>query len=138
MERLRITRSRRGLATMEMAIVLPLLLILTFGMIEYGWMFLKSQQVTNAARQGARVAARADASTADTLATISTSMTNVGLNGTGYVVTITPPDVGNVESGQLLTVAVSVPYGNVRLMGLPFVPTPSSLRASTTMTKEGP
>ena len=46
---------RDGLAVVEMAIVLPLLILLTFGMIEYGWLFLRSQEISNAARQGARI-----------------------------------------------------------------------------------
>ena len=40
----------------EAAIVFPILLMLTLGAIEYGWLFLNAQQVTNAARQGARIA----------------------------------------------------------------------------------
>ena len=51
-------RTRRGTVTIEMAISLPLLLLLVLGVIEYGWMFLKNQGVTNTARQTARVAAR--------------------------------------------------------------------------------
>jgi len=138
MERLKQALRRRGVATVEMALVLPLLLMLTFGMIEYGWMFLKSQQVTNAARQGARIAARADATTIDTVTSIATTMEDAGLAASGYQVNVTPGDVASLESGQLLTVAVSVPYGNVRLLAMPLIPTPGSLQASTTMAKEGP
>ena len=55
----RLKARQSGLATIEMAMVLPLLMLLTLGVIEYGWMFLKSQQITNAARQGARAGALA-------------------------------------------------------------------------------
>ena len=48
----------RGLATVETAIVLPLLLLITFGLLEYGWLFLKMHEITNAARHGARLAIR--------------------------------------------------------------------------------
>jgi Flp pilus assembly protein TadG len=35
--------SRHGLATVETAIVLPVILLLTVGLIEYGWLLLKAQ-----------------------------------------------------------------------------------------------
>ena len=35
-------------------------LLFTFGAIKYGWLFLKAQQITNAARQGARMATLPD------------------------------------------------------------------------------
>ncbi len=129
---------RRGIATIEMALVMPLLLILTFGLIEYGWLFLKSQQVTNAARQGARIAARPDADNSLALASVASAMDNAGLAASGYAVTLSPGDVTSPLSGQLLTVSVNVDYENIRLLGLPFVPMPSTIAASTTMAKEGP
>ena len=39
-----------------MAIVAPLLLTLVFGIIEFGWVFMTYQTITNAAREGARTA----------------------------------------------------------------------------------
>jgi len=138
MERMKRIRTRRGLAAVEMALVLPLLLTLIFGMIEYGWMFLKSQQITNAARQGARVAARADATTGHALTSIAEAMADAGLAESDYLITVTPADVTGLDSGQLFSVAISVPYDEIRLLGLPFVPTPASLQASTTMAREGP
>ena len=49
-------RNRRGAAIVEFAVVLPLLLLLLFGIIDFGWVFLVRQTLTNAAREGARVA----------------------------------------------------------------------------------
>ena len=49
-------RQRRGAAIVEFAVVLPLLLTLLFGIIDFGWVFLVRQTLTNAAREGARVA----------------------------------------------------------------------------------
>jgi hypothetical protein len=39
-------RFHRGAATIEMAIVLPLLLLLILGVMEYGWMFLRQGSPT--------------------------------------------------------------------------------------------
>lgn len=131
-------RPRRGLVAVEAAIVLPLLLLLTFALIEYGWLFMKTQQMTNAARRGARLAVRADSTTSEVQAAIAAIMTTAGLEGSGYVVTISPADVGALESGEPLTVQITVPYANVTLTGLPFVPVPANLKGSVTMAKEGP
>ncbi len=41
---------------MEFAVVAPVFLLLVFGMIEYGRMVMVQQVITNASREGARVA----------------------------------------------------------------------------------
>src|SRR5438093_1490490 len=54
--RSRAGRSRQGTATVEFAIVAPLLVFLMLGMVEYGRLVMVQQMLTNAAREGARVA----------------------------------------------------------------------------------
>jgi Flp pilus assembly protein TadG len=49
-------RNRRGMATVETVIVLPLLLMLLYGVIETSMVFARWQALTNAAREGARTA----------------------------------------------------------------------------------
>jgi len=48
---------RQGTATVEFALVLPLLLGLLFGIIEFGLLFKDQLSIQQAAREGARVAA---------------------------------------------------------------------------------
>src|SRR5204862_7766525 len=47
---------RRGAATVEMALVLPIVLLFLFGIFEYGRYFMTVQLMNNAAREGARYA----------------------------------------------------------------------------------
>lgn len=47
-------QSQRGVAMVEFAIILPLLLVLTFGIIEFGLVLYNKQVITNASREGAR------------------------------------------------------------------------------------
>ncbi|MFX4287862.1 TadE/TadG family type IV pilus assembly protein [Janibacter sp. G349] len=49
------TARDRGAAAVEMAIVLPLLLLVLGGIIDFGRYFLAEVQLTNAVREGARV-----------------------------------------------------------------------------------
>jgi len=45
---------QRGVAAVEFALVLPLLLTVVMGAIDWGWYFFIDQLVTNCAREGAR------------------------------------------------------------------------------------
>jgi Flp pilus assembly protein TadG len=48
--------NRRGAATVETALVLPIVLLFLFGIFEYGRYFMTMQLLNNAAREGARYA----------------------------------------------------------------------------------
>jgi Flp pilus assembly protein TadG len=47
-------RSERGAAAVEFALVMPLLLLLVFGIVEFGLIMNRQITVTHAAREGAR------------------------------------------------------------------------------------
>jgi Flp pilus assembly protein TadG len=49
-------RSRAGQSLVEMAMVLPVLAFLTFGLVDFGRAYYFQVSITNAAREGARVA----------------------------------------------------------------------------------
>ncbi len=49
-------RNRRGAAVVEFAVVAPVFFLLVFGMIEFGRAIMVQQILTNASREGARVA----------------------------------------------------------------------------------
>ena len=53
---LRRARNERGAALLEMALTLPLLLLVCVGILEFGRAYQTWQVLTNAAREGARVA----------------------------------------------------------------------------------
>jgi len=131
----KLKKNRRGAATVEMAIVLPLLLMLTMGAIKYGWLFLKAQQITNAARQGARIAILPDVTEDDVLTAISNLMTAAGM-GSAYLPPTITPGVG-VGPGEAVTVRITVPAANVDIMAIGLLPAPATLGAEVTMAKEG-
>lgn len=49
-------RGESGQSMVELAICLPLLLLLVFGIIDFGWLFYNKMGVENASREGARYA----------------------------------------------------------------------------------
>ena len=53
----RLRRSERGAAMVEFAIVLPLFLLITWGVIDFGRLFFTSNSLANAVREGGRYAA---------------------------------------------------------------------------------
>ena len=55
MKRLGKINNQNGAALVEFAIVLPLLLMLIFGMIEFSVMLYDKAMLTNATREGARL-----------------------------------------------------------------------------------
>lgn len=137
--RTRIKRS--GVSTVEFALVLPLLLLLTLGAIRYGHLFLKAQQITNAARHGARTAVRPDASAAGVLGAVDNLMTVAGMGESNYNVTLTPADITASQMGESVTVQITVPCANIDVLHVPLFtdlePENWSLGATVTMAKEG-
>jgi len=51
-------RKSRGAAVIEFAVLLPLLAIIVFGIIEFGFLWMQSFYIANSAREGARIAAK--------------------------------------------------------------------------------
>lgn len=134
--RARRTRGRRALLV-EVALCLLLLFLVVSGLIEYGWLFKKSQQTASAARQGALVAAAPDATTEAIVAAVEEVMAAGGLSQDEYAVVVTPDDVMSLAPGDELEVAVELKYDAVRL-GFPLVPVPSRVTFVSTMIKDAP
>ena len=118
--------------------VFSLLLLLTLGIIEYSWLFLKTEETTNAARRGVRLAVRPNATSAEVLTAVDAFMTSSNLDDSGYQVTITPSDISAAAAGDIVTVSITLPYSNVAITGSPIVATPENVEASVSMAKEGP
>ena len=139
----RLKKNWRGIATVEMALVLPLLLLVTMGAIRYGWLFLKAQQITNAARMGARTAVLPDATEDGVRANILALMTSARMEASGYLVTFDPEDITSLDVNDPLTVRVTVPVANVGLLQVPLFTAiePNNgnwkIGAEVTMAKEG-
>ena len=121
----------RGAAIVEFAVVLPLLLSLLFGIIEFGWLFMVRQSLINAAREGCRVAVLQTATDEDRSARIEEVMQPLGL-GVGQW-TFTASDIGDTAQW----VNVSVPVSEVALTGSLIVSASYIISGECSMRKEG-
>ncbi len=124
---------RRGAAVVEFAVVLPLLLTVLFGIIEYGWVFMVRQTLQTAAREGARLAVLQTSVSpyANVLTRVSNVMQPTGL--TTYEVTMSHATAAN----PVETITVTVPYNDVSLMGGFFGTHDYDLGGTCSMRKEG-
>lgn len=73
-------RQERGAELIEMALVLPLLLLIIMGIIDFGFMFREMNVVTNAAREGARTGILPDYDDADIDARVQQYMDAAGVS----------------------------------------------------------
>lgn len=100
--------SERGAGLAEFALVLPVLLIILFGVIEFGFAFARSQSVEAAAREGGRLASLSSSSTEDVSNRVDLTLGSTAFDGRP-VVAISPRGCAGRE-GEPVTVTVAAPY----------------------------
>jgi Flp pilus assembly protein TadG len=128
-------KRRRGAAAVEFAIVLPVFVILVFGMIEYGRMVMVQQVITNASREGARRAVLDGATASAVQTAVASYLTNASVNGANQAV-VSPANLATAASGDPITVTVSVPFSAVSWLPSPMYLGGKTLSATTTMRRE--
>lgn len=126
--------NRVGAAVVEFAIVAPVMLIMTMGMMEVGRMVMVKQLLVNASREGARLAVLPGTSAEEVQSLVQDELTNATINGA--TVTITPSLLVSAGSGTPVTVNVSVPAAAVSWVPNPMFSFQTTLDASTTMRRE--
>ena len=103
-----------GQALAEFALVLPLLLLLVAGLIEFGRGWNIKQVVTDAAREGSRYAVVQDpliTSIGDVQAKVMSRLVLANLDTTAAVTTVSVTPTANFHvTGQAVTVAVRTKY----------------------------
>jgi Flp pilus assembly protein TadG len=136
-------RKRRGSAVMDAALVLPLLLALMFGTVEYGYYFFVRHTLTAAAREGARAGIMPSGNNTKVTNAIVQYLYNAGLQSSStsldskFTLSINPA-ADTVTTGNPMTVTISVSWGNIgsayRPLGI--IPTTKNVTGTTVMRKE--
>lgn len=133
---------RRGVALLEFALVLPILMLLILGIVEFAWFTKNQQTVSNAAREGARIASL-DRPTSEIRARVTNSAAPITISsialqystdsGSTYTnLGDTAQNKNNAPPGSLIRVtvrAVHNPLTTLSLFG-------REIRVSVTMVRE--
>ncbi len=122
----RATRTERGAAAVEFALVVPILLLLVFGMVQYGLYFWSAQGGSSAAREAARRAAVGEyPACTDFKTDVKSRIHALGDMATASVTrsyTKGPSNAGTaVQVGDLVTVSVSFSSVNLHIPLVPFL-----------------
>ncbi len=142
---------RKGAAVVEFALLLPVLLVITFGAIDAGQFVNVSQIVNTASRESARLASRSDTTNVETVTaavesyiaeafpvqTVATLTSAVTVEvGDSNGAAISGADLSGIDSGTPITVRVVLQYDAVRW--LRYLPgfNAMSIETTTTMRRE--
>ena len=120
---------------MEFALLLPVLMMVLFGIIEFGLALYRQAILTNASREGARlgiVQSIPAITTAAINATIDTYLTNAGVTPG----TVSRTIVAGGVTGTPVTVTLTLPYTYAVLPGLTSITPSINLVATTVMRHE--
>ncbi len=130
-------KNRKGAAVVEFALILPVFGILMLGMLEVGRAVQVQQMITNAAREGARLAMTKEADSTKVTTAVKNYLTNAGLSATAVsastVTTVTT--AGTDTDPGMATVTVSVPQASVAWIKNGYITAPHE--ASASMRREG-
>jgi Flp pilus assembly protein TadG len=104
----RFQNPERGAAAVEFALVLPLLILLVFGIVQFSIAYNREQGLHAAAREGARLASLPQTTQSDIDSRVISSLAGVPLDG-APTISVSPSSTQPCEnrSGQTVTVTVS-------------------------------
>ncbi len=128
---------------MDAALVFPVLLLLTFGCVEFGHFFFIKHTMQGAAREGARAAITPGATNGDVTSAVQVAMNAAGLSSSGYSVQVldgagtSSVSAASVAAGSAIQVRVSVGWGSVGVRPLGLIGTAKQVVGQTVMRKEG-
>jgi Flp pilus assembly protein TadG len=142
----RLCRDGHGAAVVEFAFVLPLMLVLVFGIIEFGFLLFVNSNMLNAARDATRVLSIQNGTSAQALTRARNGL-YINLQGYTYIICApgqAPPVGATCDTAQFpgfvaatdVGVAISVPMAQAALVDLTGIFANRSLQAKVIMFKE--
>ncbi|MBW2664253.1 MAG: pilus assembly protein [Deltaproteobacteria bacterium] len=147
----KLLKNQDGASAVEFAIVLPLFLVLTFGIIEFGVIMYNKAIITNASREGARFAILFDSVVHDDVDIAnkvkahlkfdpidnSSILINLGGASAPPTILVSPTPVSNRPRRTPISVTVKYPYDFMVVPNfLPGLPQTLTLSAITSMRME--
>lgn len=127
-------RKRDGIATSEMALILPIIVLLTLAVLETCTVIFVKEALTISAYEGARVGIRKQGTNAQAIASVTDFLDNRGISYEADFVEISDPSFDSADSLEHVTITVYVPCDGNTYTGWIF--TGRYMSASVTMRKE--
>jgi Flp pilus assembly protein TadG len=131
------TRKRLAAATVEAAVITPVLLLILLGIFEIGRGLMAIHLLNNAAEAGCRSGIVEGQTTTQIKAVVVTALTNAGVSGESVSVQVNDgsSDASAAQAGDEITVVAQVPVKSIT-----WVPVPrflsGSLQGKYTMRRE--
>jgi Flp pilus assembly protein TadG len=129
-----VIQRRRGAAVVEFAFVAPVFMLFLVGILEFGRVMTVKNVLTNATREGARMATL-PGSTTDSVTEATTEYASTAAIS-GVIVDITPSNWNTSTSGTPVTVTASVNFSDISLLPAPWFMDGRTVSGSTTMRRE--
>jgi Flp pilus assembly protein TadG len=133
-----VQRSRRsGVAAVEFAVILPFVMVLFLGMIEFGRILMVQQIITNAAREGCRYAVLPGSTISSSRDVVTNYLSGSGITLSSPTTQVTvSPDPSTASQGTSITVSVTVPCSSVTWLPSPLFMGGKQLNATVVMRLE--
>jgi Flp pilus assembly protein TadG len=115
-------KKRRGASAVEMAMVLPIFLLVIFGMVEFGRAFMAEHLIANGARMGARRSVVEGSTNAECEQIVKDFCADsLGISSDKVTVSIeddekTAVDLASATTGDMCTISVSVAFDQISFL----------------------
>jgi len=101
--------NRRGAAAVEFALIVPVMLVFTFGLIEISRISMFKESLTQASREGARFGIRPGATVSEVESQVNSELSIMNIQGA--TIDVQPQVLELAQPGDTIRVRVSVPIG---------------------------
>ncbi len=101
-----LARNRVAVAAVEFAVIAPIMMLFTFGLIEVGRLMMVKNQAVQATREGARLAVRPTADSASVIERVNETLHSLAIFNA--VVEIEPEVLASATPGSFVTVRVRI------------------------------
>ncbi len=124
-------QDQRGAAAVEFAFIMPILLVMFSGILQFGTVMFLENHMTNVAREASRRVAVGELTEADAATMVQGALVNWGVT---YTVSIATEDAD--DGNEDVTVAISLPLSDAALMDVLGLFDTGNLSTSVTMRME--
>lgn len=132
--------ARSGASAVELAMIMPVFVMMVMGQIETSRLGMVSQMMTTAAREGCRVAVINGSTFSDVQTRVNSILNPLGITPTSFSVSCTGTNStwDQAPMGTPITVSLSIPYSQVSLLGTPLFLGGAVINGTATLSSENP